>query len=144
MWEPRQDSGQSEKALACGAVLTGAILALAPWLLPQLFGTAQAPAVPLLAALLPWFLLQHPTTLLQGALAGIGAGERVLRANLAMLLGLVPALALAALSGSLILFALARGVGEMARLGALFRALPPEARRQLLGSLPIPHPRPAA
>jgi O-antigen/teichoic acid export membrane protein len=124
-------AAEAAPVLACGAALTLALAAAAP-ALPLLFGPAQAPAVPVLLALLPWFLLQHATTLLQGALAAAGRGPAVLRANLAMLAAMVPALAVAALSGSLVLFALARGVGEAARLAALLLALPPDARRALL------------
>jgi O-antigen/teichoic acid export membrane protein len=137
-------SREAVPVLACGALLTALLLAVGPWLLPKLFGPAQVPAVPLLIALMPWFLLQHPTTLLQGALTAIGAGDRVLRANLLMLLALVPALALAACLGSAVLLALARGAGEAVRLVVLVRALPPDSRRLLLGRLAVLHPRPAA
>ena len=68
----------------------------------------------------------------------------MLRANLLMLLALVPALVLAACLGSAVLLALARGAGEAARLVALVRALPPDSRRLLLGRLAVLHPRPAA
>lgn len=129
---------EARAVVGCGLVLTAAILLLAPWLLPLLFGPAQAPAAPLLVALLPWFLLQHPTTLMQGALAAVGCGDRVLRANLVMLAALGPALLLAALSGSLVLLALARGLGEAARLAALLAALPQATRSLAL------RPRPAA
>ena len=137
-------SREAVPVLACGALLTALLLAIGPWLLPKLFGPAQAPAVPLLMALMPWFLLQHATTLLQGALTAIGDGDRVLRANLLMLLALVPALALAAWLGSAVLLALARGAGEAARLVVLIRALPPDSRRLLLGRPAALHPRPAA
>jgi hypothetical protein len=121
--------------LCCGGLLTLALLALGPPLLPLLFGRDHAAAGTTLLALLPWFLLQHPTTLLQGALAAAGRGDRVLRANLAMLAALAPALAAAALSGSLAAFALARAAGEAARLAALLLALPPETRQAGLEAL---------
>jgi hypothetical protein len=97
----------------------------------------------MLLTLLPWFLLQHPTTLLQGALTAAGRGRCVLRCNLVMVTALAPALALAAASGSLLLFAAARAVGEAARLAALLAALPPEARAALLPKpcRPVPLPQ---
>ncbi len=138
-------AAEARVLLGCGGLLTLALLALGPPLLPILFGDAHAAAGTALLALLPWFLLQHPTTLLQGALAAAGQGDRVLRDNLTMLAVLVPALAAAALlSGSLPAFALARAAGEAARLAALLLALPPETRRAGLEALrPTPDRLPA-
>ncbi len=73
--------------------------------------------------LLPWFVLQHGTAILQAALAATARGRAALFANLAMASALVPALMLATLSGDLRLFALARGAGELVRLAALLRSL---------------------
>jgi len=78
--------------------------------------------------LLPWFLLQHLTTLLQAGLTAAGRERAVLRANLVLLLALAPGLALAALGGSLAGFAAARSAAELARLAALGIALRHAAR----------------
>lgn len=129
---------EARALLLCGGTLALGLLLLGPPLLPLLFGAVHGEAGGVLLALLPWFLLQHPTTLLQGALAATGDGRRVLRANLAMLAALVPALALAAASGSLVAFALARGAAEAVRLASLVLALPPPARRSVFGWPPAP------
>ena len=89
---------------------------LAPPLLPRLFGAEHAAAVPVLLLLLPWFVLQHATTLLQSALAAAGRETGVVRANLVGIAVLAPGLALAAAGGELAGFALARSVAEVARL----------------------------
>jgi O-antigen/teichoic acid export membrane protein len=125
----RRAAAEARVLLGCGGLLTLALLALGPPLLPLLFGDAHAAAGTALLALLPWFLLQHPTTLLQAALAATGRGDRALRANLLMLATLVPALAAAAASGSLAAFALARAGGEATRLAALSSPSRPGARR---------------
>lgn len=91
----------------------------APSLLPPLFGQEHAGAVTALWWLLPWFLLQNLTTLLQAGLTAAGREHLVLRANLALLLALAPGLALAALGGTLGGFAAARSAAELARLVAL-------------------------
>ena len=76
--------------------------------------------------LLPWFVLQHPTTVLQAALTAGGRETAVLRANAIALVVLLPALGLAAATSSLAAFALARSVAEATRLVGAFRlaALP--------------------
>ena len=95
----------------------------APSLLPLLFGLEHATAASALRWLLPWFLLQNLTTLLQAGLTAAKRERAVLRANLVLLLVLVPGLALAALGGTLGGFAAARSVAEMARLLVLGFAL---------------------
>jgi O-antigen/teichoic acid export membrane protein len=92
---------------------------VAPRLLPTLFGVEHAGAAAALWWLLPWFLLQHPTTLLQAGLTAAGRERAVLRANLALLATLAPGLGLAAGGGSLAGFAAARSAAELARLAAL-------------------------
>ena len=69
--------------ILCLAVPAAAVAALAsPWLLPPLFGAEHAAAASVLLWLLPWFVLQHPTTVLQAALTAAGREACVLRANL--------------------------------------------------------------
>ena len=111
---------------------------LGPPLLPRLFGAPHAAAAPLLALLVPWLLLQGQTTLLQGALAGLGQQDRLLRRNLAAFAATLPLVLLAALSGRLELFALARILGEALRLYCLARLLPRPARRDWGGTLTLP------
>ncbi len=108
----------------------------APWLLPTLFGAEHAAAVPVLLWLLPWFVLQHPTTVVQSALTAAGREAAVLRANLLAVAVLVPALALAAAGGSLEGFALARLAAELARLAALLLTLWPLAPHPLERAAP--------
>ena len=97
---------------------------LAPTLLPRLLGDEHVGAGTVLLWLLPWFVLQHPTTLLQGALTALRRERAVLHANLVLLLVLLVALPLAAASASLVAFALARLAAEAVRLAALARHLP--------------------
>ncbi len=129
-------------ALSLGA----AMILLAPWLVPFAFGDAYPRTPLLLVWLLPWFLLQHPTTLLQGTLAAVGRERRVLAGNLAMLAVLVPALAVAAWTADLRAFAAARALAELARLLTLHRAVRgPLARaggapREGRETVPLPSP----
>ncbi len=88
-----------------------AIAAAAPMLAPRLFGEEHAGAVTALLWLLPWFVLQHPTTLLQAALTAAGREGLVVRTNIAAILVLLVGLALA-VTGS--------GLGGL-RLGPLGR-----------------------
>lgn len=107
--------------LATAAGLAQALLvaALGPLLLPVLFGPEFAPAVPLLLALLPWLVLQHPSAVLQGTLAGTHGQRPLLAASLAMALVLAGALALALVAGSAVGCALARALAEATRLVVL-------------------------
>lgn len=107
--------------VAC-AIATGLTL-LGPMLLPALFGPQHAEAAPALLWLLPWFVLQHPTTLLQAALTAARRERDVLWANVVMLLALGSGLALAAGGGTLGGFAAARSIAEGARLACLCRSL---------------------
>jgi O-antigen/teichoic acid export membrane protein len=110
--------------LAGVAALIAALLGLpAPTLLGHLFGAEHAGAAAALRWLLPWLLLQHLTTLLQGALTAVGRERAVLGGNLVLLAAMVPALALAASQASLVAFAAARAAAELARLAALGASL---------------------
>jgi O-antigen/teichoic acid export membrane protein len=112
------------------AAAIGAALALfGPPLLPLLFGAEHAGAAAALRWLLPWLLLQHVTTLLQGALTAAGRERAVLRANFVLLLVLLPALGLAGAAATLPAFAMARTAAELARLAALWRGLRQPRRR---------------
>ncbi|HET6467550.1 MAG TPA: oligosaccharide flippase family protein [Geminicoccaceae bacterium] len=103
-------------ALAAGA--------LGSALVPFLFGAPYAPAASVLLWLAPWLLLQHVTTLLQGALTAARCQRRVLAANLLM----APPLALALLGAwtirGLWAMALARALAEAVRLAALVALAP--------------------
>jgi O-antigen/teichoic acid export membrane protein len=112
--------------IAC--VVAASALGLAPFLLPLAFGPAYAPAAGLLLWLLPWFVLTHATTILQAAMTAAREGDRLLRANLWMLLGFAAALVLAWHVEALWAFALARGFAEFVRLSALWHHLPKELR----------------
>ncbi|MFO1071536.1 MAG: oligosaccharide flippase family protein [Geminicoccaceae bacterium] len=106
--------------LLAAALLLALLLALlAPPLLPRLLGAEHAGAAVALLWLLPWLVLQHLTTLLQGALTAMRRERTVLRANLGLLLALLLALPLAAAWGTLAAFALARTAAELVRLTAL-------------------------
>jgi lipopolysaccharide exporter len=102
---------------ACPTAL--ALGLLAPLLVPALFGAEHGGAATALLWLLPWFLLQHLTTLLQGALTAAGREGAVLGGNAAMLLVLAPGLALATTGTTLAGFAAARAAAEVARVAAL-------------------------
>ncbi|MEZ5862686.1 MAG: oligosaccharide flippase family protein [Geminicoccaceae bacterium] len=123
-------------ALEADLRLVGAIAALAavtvlgvvPHLLPLAFGAAYAPAAGLLVWLLPWFILQHATAVLQAGMTAARLGDRQFWAALWMVGSLVPGLALAWWGGDLRLFALARGLAELVRVVALWRGLPPGLR----------------
>lgn len=106
-------------------------LLLAPAALPLLFGAEHGGAAAALTWLLPWFVLQHATTVLQAALIAARRDGEALRANLLGALVLLPAMAAAAFAGSLPAFALARAAAEAARLAALLAALWPA-----IGGLP--------
>lgn len=103
-------------ALAVGGALVG------PPLVALLFGPAFAETGPLLLALLPWLALQHPSAVLQGALAGARGQRALLLGNLAMTLALAAGLALALAVGSAIGCALARTLAEAVRSVMLARA----------------------
>lgn len=100
-----------------------ALAAAAGSLLPWLFGAEHAGAVPALLWLLPWFVLQHATTLLQAALTAARREDRVLRANGVAIAVLLPALAAAAAGSGLAGFALARSAAELARATTLWLSL---------------------
>jgi O-antigen/teichoic acid export membrane protein len=145
--------GAEAKHLLClaGPIALG-LGVVAPSLLPVLFGAEHGGAVVALWWLLPWFLLQNLTTLLQAGLTAAGCERAVLRANLVLLLALAPGLALAAAGGTLAGFAAARTVAELARLAmlgaALRSALPapprhPTGRRSRPGPAAAPSAHPA-
>jgi O-antigen/teichoic acid export membrane protein len=106
--------------LGLGLALAAAFLG--PPLVPRLFGPAFAETEPIFSALLPWLLLQHPSAVLQGALAGARGQRPLLLANLAMAAAFAAALGPALLAGSTIGCALARSFAEIARLVVLVRA----------------------
>lgn len=110
---------QLAMASAVGAALGFAGAVAAPGLVPALFGPAFAEAVPPFLALLPWLVLQHPSAVLQGALAGADRGRALLVGNLAMAAALAAALLPALALGSVVGCALARAVAEAARLVVL-------------------------
>lgn len=130
-----RDALLADLKLVLGIAAIGAIaaIAVAPALLPLAFGPAYAPVADLLVWLLPWFVLQHATTVLQAAMTAARLGDRLLRASGWMVAALVPALALAWLIGDLRAFALARGTAELVRLVVLWRQLGP-AHRPLGGA----------
>lgn len=105
----------------------GAVLVV-PRLLPLAFGAPYAPAAALLPWLLPWFVLQHATAVLQAGMTVARLGDRLVVAGLWMVAWLLPGLLLAWSMGDLRLFALARGTAELARVIALWRGLPPALR----------------
>ena len=109
--------------LAAAFALAGALVAAQP-LIPHLFGQAHAGAGRVLLWLLPWLVLQHPTALLQGALAARGRGAAVLGATIAGVITLGLGLAAAVWIATPAAFACARGLAELTRLVVLARALP--------------------
>ncbi|MDX6752504.1 oligosaccharide flippase family protein [Geminicoccaceae bacterium 1502E] len=141
---PLRDNEQkfaASLAADCRATsLLGAALALlgtaaAPLAVPLLFAGRHDDTALLLAMLMPWLALQHPSTLLQSALAATGRRPALLRASLAALAVFATAATAAALAGSLPAMALARALGEAVRVALLVRLLPPEARRATLPPL---------
>ena len=116
-------------AAAVATALAGAAV------MPILFGAEHAGAAVPLLWLLPWFVLQHPSTLLQAALTAVGREADVIRVNLVALLVLFAGLAAAANGTTLEAFALARCVAEATRVLALSRLL---SGRRLLPRLRIP------
>jgi O-antigen/teichoic acid export membrane protein len=123
--------------LAGIAIGVAAFLGLAgPTLLPLLFGAEHDGAAKALRWLLPWLLLQHLTTLLQGALTAVRRERAVLGGNLVLLAAMLPALVLAGLHASPAAFAMARATAELARLAALGASLArsrPSATRPITG-----------
>ncbi len=102
--------------LAVAGAIAASVLLFGELVLIRLFGPAFASAAPVLAALLPWFVLHHASALLQGALAATRREREALWGNLVMLGALVAALPFAALTGDPLAFAAARGAAEGARL----------------------------
>jgi O-antigen/teichoic acid export membrane protein len=119
----RAVSRQARQLLGLALLLAAGLGLLGPWLVPLLFGIEHASAVGVLQALLPWLVLQHLTQLFQGALAATGHERAVLGGNLVLLAVLLPALALAACSGTLAAFTLARTTAEVARVATLAQGL---------------------
>ncbi len=113
---------QLRTATLIGTALAAAGALLGPPLVALLFGPAFAETGPLLLALLPWLALQHPSAVLQGALAGARGQRALLLGNLAMTLALATGLALALGFGSAIGCALARTLAETVRTVMLARA----------------------
>lgn len=107
-----------ELALAGTVAAAGAVFLLLAGrgILSALFGDAFAPAFVPLLALLPWYLLYHIGAVMQGALAARARERELFEANLALLLVLLPLLALAAAAADPVFFGLARGGGELARV----------------------------
>ena len=103
-----------------------ALAAAAPVLAPRLFGQEHVGAVTALLWLLPWFVLQHPTTLLQAALtAAAREGLVVAVFNIAAILVLLVGPALAVTGSGLAAFALARSAAEAVRVALLWFSLRP-------------------
>ena len=88
-------------------------------LMPLLFGAEHAGAAVPLLWLLPWFVLQHPSTLLQAALAAVGREDDVVRANLLALGVLLVGLAARRRRDVAGRLRRRRGVAEATRLVAL-------------------------
>ena len=116
---------ETRHALIVALLGVAVAIPTAPILLPLLFSAEHVGAAPVLLWLLPWFLLQHPTTVLQAGLTAVGRAKMVLRANLLAAVALLPALAVAAAAESLTAFALARAAAETVRLAVLLLALAP-------------------
>ncbi len=122
--------------LVAGVALITALTAvsLAPLVLPLAFGAAYAPAVGVLFWLIPWFVLAQATPILQAALAATRQGDRLLVANLWMVLGFALGLAVAWQVETLWAFALARGFAEFVRLVALWSRRSWSGRSEMPGS----------
>lgn len=120
----------ADLGLVTGVALVGAVTAasLAPLLVPLAFGPAYVPAVTVLFWLLPWFVCAQATIILQAALAAARQGDRLLLANLWLVLGFGVGLAAAWQLEALWAFAVARGLAELVRLGALWRLMPEALR----------------
>lgn len=118
------------RTVTAAGIAVAVLLAAAAPLTPLLFGATHAGAGYLLLWLLPWLVLQHPTALLQGALAARGQGGRALAATAIGAATLVAGLIVALRSGSPEAFAVARAAAEAARLAALGLALAPARTRQ--------------
>jgi PST family polysaccharide transporter len=127
-------AGEAGRLARLALLLVATLAFVAPSAVPLAFGAGYAPAARLLLWLLPWLALQHQTTLLQGALAALRGQRTLVLGNLVLIAVLLPALLLTLWLGSLEGCALARGLAEAARLAWLVAALPPEARRQLVGA----------
>lgn len=123
-------AAEGRRVLVLAIIGVAVAIPAAPVLLPPLFGADHAGAVTVLLWLLPWFVLQHPTTVLQAGLTAAGREKAVLWANLLAAVALLPALAGAAAAGSLTAFALARAAAETVRLAALLLALAPALAAQ--------------
>ena len=125
--QPRHFAGvlvaEARQLIVMAGAMALGLAWLAPQLLPRLFGPGHAGALTALLWLLPWFLLQHPTTLLQAALTAARRERAVLGANLVLLVVLVPGLMLAATGTTVAGFAAARSAAEIARLLALAMAM---------------------
>ena len=125
--QPRHFAGmlvaEARQLIVMAGAMALGLACLAPQLLPRLFGPGHAGAVTALLWLLPWFLLQHPTTLLQAALTAARRERAVLGANVVLLAVLVPGLMLAATGTTVAAFAAARSAAEIARLLALAMAM---------------------
>lgn len=116
-------AGDTVRLLWVALTLAAGLALLGPTLLPLLFGPEHRAATDLLLWLLPWFFLQHPTTLLQSALAAARREPHLLLANAVMFATLLPGLAFAVLIGTLEAFACARVTAELVRLLALIAGL---------------------
>lgn len=102
--------------ISLGLIFVGA--PLVPWV----FGPEHSPSAGLLVFFVPWFMSASVSTHLQGALTANLQQAQINRGNRALGMALVPAMALALLTGWPPAFALARAVGECARLIVLWRA----------------------
>lgn len=107
---------------AAGIALAFLAAAAAP-AVPLLFGSEHGGAGDILWWLLPWLVLQHPSAVLQGALAALGRGREVLLASVAGAVALAAGVAVAVALADPRAFALSRALAEAARLGLLGLAL---------------------
>jgi lipopolysaccharide exporter len=115
---------EARRVAGLAVLVTLGVGTLGTALVPHLFGRAYTSAASLLFSLAPWLLMQHVTTLLQGALTAARCQRQVLAANLALTPALALALMGAAMSRSLWAFAVARTLAEVVRLAALLILAP--------------------
>lgn len=112
----------ARQAMIYGCILSPALAAAGPWLLPFLFGRDFAGAGQILIALAPFLALAHGTAVLQPSLGAAGRQADVVRINLYLLPALTGGLLAAALVGEPVAFAVARSLAEAMRLALLWRA----------------------
>ncbi|MCX7628839.1 MAG: oligosaccharide flippase family protein [Geminicoccaceae bacterium] len=101
------------------ALCSALALALAVPLLPSLFGSAFDEARAIAIALAPWVFLQHPSAVLRAFAAADRDGALLVLADLALCATFLFTLPLALVWSSPVACALARSLGELARLALL-------------------------